>query len=82
MGCTSSNEQNAHACCPPGSWPALQVTYEPKGNTIDLGGSKVYHSGSGSKYLILFEDIFGIDSGKHKTIADTYAQLGFNVYVP
>lgn len=31
---------------------------------------------------MLFEDIFGIDSGRHKTVADTYATLGFKVYLP
>ena len=82
MGCAKSSEQGAHACCPPGSWPALQVDYTPKGKTIDVGGVKVYEAGTGNKVLVMFEDIFGTESGKHKTIADTYAALGFRVYLP
>ena len=30
----------------------------------------------------MFEDIFGIDSGRHTAVADTYAKLGFKVYMP
>lgn len=82
MGCEASSNQNCHACCPPGSWPALQVDYAPQGKIIDLGGFKVYEMGAGSRALILFEDIFGIESGRHKIIADTYAALGFKVYLP
>lgn len=31
---------------------------------------------------MIFEDIFGIDSGRHKIVCDTYAALGYNVYLP
>lgn len=82
MGCANSNEHNGHACCPPGSWPALQLNYTPKGKIVDIGGVSLYEVGSGTKALVLFEDIFGIESGRHKTIADTYAELGFKVYLP
>lgn len=82
MGCANSNPHNAHACCPPGSWPALQVDYTPKGKMLELGGLSLYEVGSGNKALVLFEDIFGIESGRHKTVADTYAALGFKVYMP
>jgi dienelactone hydrolase len=58
------------------------VNYTPKGKNVDLGGVTVYQVGTGSKALVLFEDIFGIDSGRHKTVADTYAALGFRVYLP
>lgn len=83
MGCAnSSSDQNCHVCCPPGSWPALQVDYTPKGRVVDVGGLKVYEIGSGRRALVLFEDIFGIESGRHKIIADTYANLGFTVFLP
>jgi hypothetical protein len=83
MGCAAtSNEANGHACCPPGSWPALQVDYAPNGTLVDIGGFKVYEIGSARKALVLFEDIFGIESGRHKIIADTYAALGFTVFWP
>jgi dienelactone hydrolase len=47
-----------------------------------VDGLKVYHVGQGNRVLVLFEDIFGIESGRHKAIADTYAVMGFNVYLP
>lgn len=31
--------------------------------------------------LVMFSDIFGAESGKHRSIADTYACLGFKVYL-
>jgi dienelactone hydrolase len=49
---------------------------------VDVGEFKVYEIGTGRKALVLFEDIFGIESGRHKTIADTYADLGFTVFLP
>ncbi len=79
MGCQSPSSQH---CCPPGSWPALTLTYSPIGKTEDIDGVKVYHVGEGSKVLVLFEDIFGIESGRHKSLADTYAVMGYNVYLP
>jgi dienelactone hydrolase len=30
----------------------------------------------------MFEDIFGIESGRHKALADNYALEGYNVYLP
>ncbi len=71
-----------YACCPPGSWPALSFNYTPQGKMIDIDGLRVYKIGKGKKVLIMFEDIFGIDSGRHKAVADTYAKLGFKVYMP
>lgn len=32
--------------------------------------------------LILFEDIFGMESSRHKSVADAYAGIGYNVYLP
>lgn len=74
--------EHKHGCCPPGSWPALNVQYEPKGETFDLNGAKVYHVGHGKRVLIIFTDIFGAFTGRHQSIADTYAEWGYNVYLP
>lgn len=32
--------------------------------------------------LLILEDIFGINEGRHKTVCDTYATMGYNVYMP
>lgn len=83
MGCAESRQGGAHSpCCPPGSWPALELSYAPKGVTREVRGLKIYEIGSGSRPLIVFEDIFGIESGRHQIIADTYAALGYNVFMP
>lgn len=74
--------EHKQGCCPPGSWPALIEQYEPKGSTLDLDGTKVYHIGSGKRVLIIFTDIFGAFTGRHQAIADTYANWGYNVYLP
>lgn len=49
---------------------------------VNVGGFNIYEIGNGRKALVLFEDIFGIESGRHKIIADTYANLGFTVFLP
>jgi len=84
MGCAYSSSSCAepHHCCPPGSWPAITIDHRPTGTTENIDGLKVYHVGYGTKVLILFEDIFGIDSGRHKAVADTYSVMGYNVYLP
>jgi dienelactone hydrolase len=32
--------------------------------------------------LIIFSDIFGANSSRHFSVADTYASFGYNVYLP
>lgn len=72
-----------HKCCPDGSWPALKTNYKPKGNTFNLAGTTVYHVGEGHhKTLIIISDIFGATSARHQSVADTYSELGYNVYLP
>lgn len=69
-------------CCPKGSWPALQTHYQAKGDTFELGGTTVYHIGDSNKILVIVSDIFGATSGRHRNVADTFAALGYNVYLP
>jgi len=38
--------------------------------------------GQGERVLLVLEDIFGVDSGRHKAVADTYSVMGYNVYLP
>lgn len=70
------------ACCPPDSWPALKVesTYKPKGTNAVVAGVATYTVGDDkSRALVIVTDIFGIESGRHKAIADTFAEQGFTV---
>lgn len=42
----------------------------------------MYHIGNGSRVIIIITDIFGAFTGRHQSIADTYASWGYNVYLP
>lgn len=70
-------------CCPEGSWPALTVDYHAKGKKFNLADTTVYHiGGEHHKTLIIISDIFGATSARHESVADTYAKLGYSVYLP
>jgi dienelactone hydrolase len=69
-------------CCPQGSWPQLKVDYNPKGEIQSIEGVSTYHVGSGNRVLLIVEDIFGINSGRHQVVADLFASKGYNVYLP
>jgi dienelactone hydrolase len=45
-------------------------------------GVEVYEVGEGSKVLVIFSDIFGAFSGRHESVADTFASGGYTVYIP
>ena len=60
----------------------MKSDHKPKGEWFEVGGSKCYHSGSGEKYLMLMEDVWGATSCRHESVADTFADLGYNVYMP
>ena len=49
---------------------------------MDIQGVTTYHIGEGNKFLMMVEDIFGIDSGRHRVIADYFASKGYNVFMP
>jgi dienelactone hydrolase len=42
----------------------------------------VYHIGQGERTLVIFSDIFGATSGRHRNVADLFASLHYNVYLP
>src|SRR4051812_1981352 len=77
------------SCCPPESWPALKAEseYQPKGETIKVGKAPNEHAlyvigkehAKEGKAIVIVPDIFGIDTGRHKAIADTLAEHGFVV---
>lgn len=93
MGCAESTNQahlplgntpenHAIESCPPDSWPALQPNYKPTGTTHEVYGVKMYEAGHGKIGLVIFSDLFGIEFGRHKALADTIGSLGFNVFMP
>jgi hypothetical protein len=51
----------------------LNVDYKPKGDTFKIGETEVYHIGDSNKVLIVISDIFGAFSGRHQSVADTFA---------
>ena len=72
-------------CCPPGSWPALKSDYVPKFHEEDLAGYNTYVAGNineQKKVVLLIPDIFGINSGRTKAIADSFNNEGFYTVVP
>jgi dienelactone hydrolase len=62
--------------------PALlaESDYTPVGTVTEVAGAQLYTVGSDkSKALVIITDIFGSDSGRHKAIADSFAERGFTV---
>jgi len=47
-----------------------------------IAGIECYLSGSGSNYIIISTDVFGIEFINNRRIADEYAAAGFNVILP
>jgi dienelactone hydrolase len=60
----------------------LKTDYKPKGNKVPLSDTYVYRIGSGKKVVVIMGDIFGVASGRNQSLADTFADLGYNVYMP
>eukprot|EP00993_Chasmostoma_nieuportense_P003719 NODE_4423_length_790_cov_8.179487_g4264_i0.p1 GENE.NODE_4423_length_790_cov_8.179487_g4264_i0~~NODE_4423_length_790_cov_8.179487_g4264_i0.p1 ORF type:complete len:262 (+),score=43.57 NODE_4423_length_790_cov_8.179487_g4264_i0:45-788(+) len=73
------------ACCPPTRVdPVFEQTsdYTPAGEMLHLQKLQLYRVGQGTKGVILIADIFGMNSGRHKAIADQLALADFFVLVP
>lgn len=70
------------SCCPKGSWEQLHDHYKPIGEDLNIEGVPVYHSGKGDRFIVIVSDIFGASSGRHRSVADIFASLGYNVYLP
>ena len=72
------------SCCPKGSWGALKTDEPLTGRTETVGSVEAYVSGDAGadKALVLFVDIFGIESGRTRQIADWFAAQGYYVVVP
>jgi len=71
------------ACCPPGSEPVSPQKYTAKGTEFKLNNEQlVYHSGSGTKGIIVGYEPFGFNGGRFRQICDEIAAAGFNVLMP
>eukprot|EP01108_Squamamoeba_japonica_P000503 TRINITY_DN1168_c0_g3_i2.p2 TRINITY_DN1168_c0_g3~~TRINITY_DN1168_c0_g3_i2.p2 ORF type:complete len:284 (-),score=97.37 TRINITY_DN1168_c0_g3_i2:56-838(-) len=73
------------SCCPDGSWPALATDTNLTGTEVKIGEMAAYESGDAAtakRAMLCIPDIFGVDSGRTKAIADQYAQCGFFAIVP
>jgi len=73
-------------CCPSTRLPALipPSTYKGQGSSVDLNGLKVYITGSqkNTKAIVVLADVLGMESGRHKGIADQFADAGYYVVMP
>lgn len=73
----------ATSCCPPGSEPQLNTTYQPKGNVENYKGLPIYSVGTpGGPAIIVSYDIFGLDGGRTKLVCDQFSEAGFFVVLP
>jgi dienelactone hydrolase len=46
------------------------------------GNLTLYHVGHGEKAIIFIHDIFGLDSGRSRKVADEFADHGYQVFFP
>ncbi len=69
-------------CCPVGSWEQLKVDYQPQGEDLEVDGVPLYHVGDGKRAIVIVSDIFGAKSGRHRNVADIFASLKYNVFLP
>lgn len=79
-------------CCPAGAEPLLLMSnYEPKGEVVDvpaLTGSRgvecyvSWPAEGATSAVIVFHDIFGIHTGRHKQFCDILADKGYGSIAP
>lgn len=81
-----SSQTQIPDCCPGQSEGFLpqDPSYKARGTMVDIGGGlNAYVVGSSNKRsVVMFHDIFGMHSGRHKQIADELAARGFLVVMP
>ena len=65
------------SCCPSSGWGELKNTsYKPKGIIDEVGDLKLYRVGQSTKCIIWNYDVFGLDGGRTKQMADFLADNG------
>lgn len=81
---TQSSKPTIGKCCPGQALGFLpqDVNYSPKGKMKTINNVEVYVTGSGPEAVVMFHDIFGLHTGRHKQIADELASRDLTVVVP
>jgi dienelactone hydrolase len=84
-------QQPKAGCCPPDAEPLLVMAdYQPKGEMVALGDDddlQCYvawpepHKANG-RAVVVFQDVFGIHTGRHKQFCDMLAELGYGAVAP
>jgi len=73
-------------CCPQGAEPLLiMADYEPQGEMITINGVDCYVTwpAAGAKTaVVVFQDVFGIHTGRHKQFCDMLAEKGYGAVAP
>jgi len=72
------------SCCPASAWGRLEGEegYVPQGKLEKKGDIDIYTVGSGEKCIIWNYDIFGLNAGRTKMLADMFADCGYLVLIP
>jgi dienelactone hydrolase len=69
-------------CCPEGSLKFQKETYTHTGTIEKKDDFDIYWKGSGTSCVVVFMDIFGFNSGRHKNIVDELSEEGYLVVMP
>eukprot|EP00618_Florenciella_parvula_P037953 CAMPEP_0119491960 /NCGR_PEP_ID=MMETSP1344-20130328/16661_1 /TAXON_ID=236787 /ORGANISM="Florenciella parvula, Strain CCMP2471" /LENGTH=139 /DNA_ID=CAMNT_0007527255 /DNA_START=174 /DNA_END=590 /DNA_ORIENTATION=- len=82
----SADYHNLADCCPAGAEPLREMAdYEPKGTMVDMQDVTCYVAwpeGPCTSAVVVFHDIFGIHSGRHKQFCDMLAEKGYGAVLP
>lgn len=82
----AGTNQKVPDCCPAGAEPLLiMADYEPKGKLITIRDIQCYVSWPAegtTSAVIVFQDIFGIHTGRHKQWCDMLAEEGYGAVAP
>jgi len=72
------------SCCPADAYGKLDQVdnYQPKGVLETEGDLPLYRVGSGEKCIIWNYDIFGLNAGRTKLLADLFSSFGYMVIIP
>lgn len=79
--------QKLAECCPEGAEPLrIMADYVPKGEMVVINGAAscyvAWPKEGASRAVIVFQDIFGIHTGRHKQFCDMLAEKGFGAVAP
>ena len=78
-------------CCPAGAEPLLiMADYKPSGEMVTLPGKTALQcyvawpapEKANGRAVIVFQDVFGIHTGRHKQFCDMLATLGYGAVAP